>query len=63
MIKEVPKEFKDYYKYLFIANYFENLFNIKQNKLDIKRVTKFKSDLKAYYNDVKFSKSYQAKRR
>lgn len=63
VIKEVPKEFKDYYKYLFIANYFENLFNIKQNKLDIKRVTKFKSDLKAYYNDVKFSKKLSSKKK
>lgn len=63
VIKKVPKQFCVHYKYLFIANYFENLFYIKENQLNVDRVLKFKKELELYYKDIRFSRNLSNKKK
>ena len=59
----MSEKFLEHYKYLFVVNYYENLYYIKKEKIDKKDILAYKEMVKSFYNDIKFSKKINTKQK
>lgn len=63
IIDIIPQKFIEHYKYLFIVNYYENLYYIKKERFDKKDILVYKEKVNSFYNDIKFSKKINIKQK
>ena len=61
IIPLVPNENRDYHKFVFIMLYYNNLFYIKKEKLDINIEVEYYNIIKRYYKEIKKSNRLTAK--